>query len=299
VLADVCSDRGASRIAAEIRRPEDREAAFVRALADLMADLADSAACDLNGIPVVASGMVTSQHGWRDIPYARLPLDLPDPQLPLTRFNVKIGTSTHPILLVPGLRSDCDVMRGEECELLGLAQTPGWDGRATVVLLPGTHCKHVSVVENRVVNFTTYMTGELFEAFVEHTVLGRTATYHSGGRLISDRPAFQEGVRDAVRDGLSASLFRVRSRALLDHTLDAAAGGAYLDGLLVGDELARFVAERPRHDLWLCAGAQLTDVYRAAADELGLGGTLHCLPPEAVDRLAVLGHCVLLERSFS
>ena len=46
--------------------------------------------------------------------------------------------------------------------------------------MPGTHSKWVEVADGKIVDFSTYMTGEIFAALKGHTILG---TLDEGGCL--------------------------------------------------------------------------------------------------------------------
>ncbi len=60
-----------------------------------------------------------------------------------------------------------DVMRGEETEIFGIADTG-----AALVVLPGSHSKWARVEGGRVVAFRTFVSGELFAALRDHTIAG-------------------------------------------------------------------------------------------------------------------------------
>ena len=69
--------------------------------------------------------------------------------------------------------------------------------------LPGSHSKWVQVQDGCLVHFDTFMTGELYAAACEHTILGRTQ--QRGGPF--DQPAFERGVHVALSaDGLLGPL---------------------------------------------------------------------------------------------
>ena len=61
-----------------------------------------------------------------------------------------------------------DVMRGEETQLVGAVAA---DEASVLAVLPGTHSKWARVDRGRVVDFTTYMTGELYGVLLSHSIL--------------------------------------------------------------------------------------------------------------------------------
>src|SRR6185437_15251648 len=73
-------------------------------------------------LPLLASGMVGSRDGWREVPYVDLPVGLDAVARALSHVDSAGGRRVH---LIPGLRhiATADVMRGEETEIFGaLAQ---------------------------------------------------------------------------------------------------------------------------------------------------------------------------------
>lgn len=65
-------------------------------------------------------------------------------------------------------------MRGEETQIAGLlVRNPTYSG---AVCLPGTHSKWVRVKDGEVGDFTTFMTGEMFEVISTQTVLRHSVT---------------------------------------------------------------------------------------------------------------------------
>jgi 2-dehydro-3-deoxygalactonokinase len=207
------------------------EGGFVAALQGIAGDWLAAAP----GLPAIAAGMVGSAQGWREAPYVEVPADAEALAGRLLRFEAWPGVTLH---VVPGVRrggARPDVMRGEETQIVGLlGPQAGADMR---LVLPGTHSKWVRVDQGRIVDFHTYMTGELFALLRTHSILGRPAQAASGGEPSDD--AFDAGVK-AVRDGgpagASALLFSARTRVLTGQ-LPAAHSLDYLSGLLVGEEL--------------------------------------------------------------
>ena len=97
-------------------------------------------------LPVLMSGMVGSRNGWREAPYASCPADARAIAAKLAVVEAG-GRRVH---IVPGLVSEDDgtepdVMRGEEVEILGIAETG-----ASLVVLPGSHSKWAAVADGRI-----------------------------------------------------------------------------------------------------------------------------------------------------
>jgi 2-dehydro-3-deoxygalactonokinase len=188
------------------------------------------------GLPILACGMVGSQHGWREVPYAACPVDA----AALAAAALAVDWHGQPVRILPGLRCESrvgvpDVMRGEETQVVGaLSQDPSLAAGACIVM-PGTHSKWAQVLGGAVHSFATHMTGELFAVLRQHSVLGRLMP----AQPADDAPAFEAGVRAAREEGeqgLTHQLFAVRTLALMGR-LDPHALPDYLSGLLIGHEL--------------------------------------------------------------
>ena len=113
-------------------------AAFEAVLDGLIGDWRDA----MPELPVLACGMVGSQHGWREVPYVPCPSDasvLADAALTVTWRGA-------PVHLLPGLRCEGavgipDVMRGEETQVLGAVHLRPGLGERSCIVMPGTHSK--------------------------------------------------------------------------------------------------------------------------------------------------------------
>lgn len=217
-------------------------------------------------LPAIACGMIGSRGGWQEAPYAPCPVD----PTSLAEHLSVIDADQAPLHVVPGVMQSAsdgvlpDVMRGEETQVLGaLAGEPTLADDALLVL-PGTHCKWVSVRDGRLTGFTTYMTGELFALLREHSILGRPAQEVA---TVDSEQAFDRGVETARQSGAasaSAALFSVRSRVLADE-LRAEDSLSYLSGLLIGEELRSVLAaRRDRPPLRLIGDEGLCGRYRRA-----------------------------------
>jgi len=193
----------------------------------------DAMTADWGRLPVILSGMIGSRQGWREAPYARCPAGADD----IVRALARIDHAGGPVALVPGLvvENDAmpDVMRGEETQILGALALSGRD--AGLFLLPGTHSKWAEVTGGRIVSFRTFMTGEVFGALKDHTILGRLM------RAGDDADGFARGVREGAALGSAGALlnrlFATRSYGLMDRLADTALAD-YLSGLLIGAEVA-------------------------------------------------------------
>jgi 2-dehydro-3-deoxygalactonokinase len=214
-------------------------------------------------LPVVASGMVGSRHGWREAAYVQCPAGPSEVAAQLTPVEAD-GRRVH---LAAGLSyvdedAQPDVMRGEETEIFGVA-----DAGTGLIVLPGSHSKWAKVDGDRVVAFKTFVTGELFAALRDHTIVGAFA---KAALAKSPGEPFALGVRRGAaagacegKSGLLGLMFGARSLPLMGALPDDDAG-EYLSGLLIGAEIGEarrlFPGETPH-----VAGAEaLVERYLAA-----------------------------------
>ena len=189
-------------------------------------------------LPILASGMVGSAQGWCEAPYLSVPVDMFEVGNHLTQVKTSTGKLIH---IVPGLirRGELvNVMRGEETQILGalIACGSAPDLRKLFIGLPGTHSKWARVSGTSVEDFETFMTGEVYAALCEHTILGRTMKPSS----LFHEEAFDRGVRIAQgaagQRGVLSNIFSVRTFALTDG-LTPEEQADYLSGLIIGHEI--------------------------------------------------------------
>ena len=260
VLAERQSDEGIAAVHADWRRqgadPAGRLAFYRRILAGHIRNLEQDSGLPLGGVPVVLSGMASSSLGLAELPYLSVPFA--SNQLNVSRF-AEDSDFPNPLLVISGVRTATDVMRGEETQLAGcLIEDPSANRRLFV--LPGTHSKHAVVQGGRVTDFRTFMTGEVFALLTKHSVLA--ASVQPNADFGTYQAAFLQGVQDGTRQPLLNALFRVRTHQLFGEC-PPPENHHYLSGLLVGAELA---AIRPGDfdAITLLADGIQRQVYEAA-----------------------------------
>lgn len=228
-------------------------------------------------VSVIAAGMVGSAQGWLEAPYVDAPANADALVAGIVRVKAACGVTLH---IVPGVlqRGELpNVMRGEETQIFGaLGQHTGAadGGKRALIGLPGTHAKWAVVQAGRIERFHTFMTGEVFAALREHTILGRTM-------VTPDRPdtaAFLHGVniaRDKGQAGLLATVFSARTLGLTGQ-LAREQQPDYLSGLLIGHELAGLEAVLTQQQnslagqhLRLIGNEALCERYRVALVQFG------------------------------
>jgi len=230
-----------------------------------------------DGPPILLSGMIGSRQGWREAPYVRCPAGLSETAAAI----VTIETATlgeiavAPGVLDAGASDGPDVMRGEETQIFGaLAAMKSVDG---LFVLPGTHSKWAKVETGRIVAFRTYMTGEVFAALRNHTILGRLM---EAGQ--EDREGFIAGIRAAqamkTPGDLLHAIFMTRTLGLFER-LRGAQLADYLSGLLIAAEIIGATKDSG-DEATVIGSPSLTKRYAEAGAILGLQLRLapeHCV----------------------
>lgn len=230
-------------------------------------------------MPVVLAGMIGSNLGWANCPYAMCPTGASALTAQLHRFTAR-GIE---IAIAPGLRCTSifglpDVMRGEEVQLFGLLGLLGNPREPMLVCLPGTHAKWAVVEDGAVRSFFTSMQGEMFEVLLAHSLVGRgLPDAAASAAIVPEAPAFRDGVSRMLADPTLAAelaVFAARSRVVTGD-LPAAEARAFLSGLLIAAEVRDAVAaHRSRgiaaESVTLVGADALMPLYAAPIEAMGL-----------------------------
>jgi 2-dehydro-3-deoxygalactonokinase len=243
------------------------------------------------GLPIVMSGMVGSRQGWVEAPYVSCPAGAAEIAAAMATVPAAgIGR----VFVVPGLsardaRGAPDVMRGEETQILGALSASGRaDG---LFVLPGTHSKWARVEAGSIVDFATFMTGEVFAALKDHSLLGRLMAPPDKTDATSAADGFARGIVAAAaleRPGdLLHAIFMTRTLGLF-HELPAHALADYLSGLLIGAEI--LAGAQGAREAFVVGSPALTARYLAAGEALGIAFA------PAPENCATLGQIALLKR---
>jgi 2-dehydro-3-deoxygalactonokinase len=219
-------------------------------------------------LPILACGMIGSAQGIAEAGYIDLPADLSAVGQQLTAIGLDIGE----LHIVPGLQKTAtettapDVIRGEETQLLGLLDPERTD--PTTVILPGTHTKWVGCQGQRVTDFSTSMSGELFGLLSTSSILSRLAEptddFHPD--------AFDWGLSVGADDpaAVTSSIFSARTWAL-EGRLHPEEINDYLSGLLIGAEVTSHLSTTADSSatVIVCGTADLTMRYTHALHRQG------------------------------
>jgi 2-dehydro-3-deoxygalactonokinase len=238
--------------------------------------------------------MASSSIGMLELPYSNLPFSLSGSDLTVHAMGSK-ADFLHDVLLISGVRSEQEVMRGEETQMIGLflSGTEKYPGKG-IYILPGTHSKHIAVEEARMTGFESYMTGELFHVLGKYSIL-KDAVSETRSSALADpanRDAFNRGVLESARHPVLRSLFSVRSNQLFDR-MSKEQNGFYLSGLLIGAELAGLQHKSGR--IHLCIGNPIHCLYEWGILQLGLADRTEIVPPERMDQAIAAAHVHLFK----
>jgi 2-dehydro-3-deoxygalactonokinase len=225
-------------------------------------------------LSAVLCGMIGSSIGWVQAPYVRCPAN------PEEIIDGCVALRGGGVYIVPGVRCENrlrapDVMRGEETQILGALTLDSTlrNGRR-LLCLPGTHTKWVLLQDGVILEFLTALTGELFGALRDHSVLvsvdGRSQAVDPGGAFEEALERFKEFPHAQVLH----RLFECRSR-LLNGELIASNTAAFLSGLLIATDvsgaLQLFANSISEATVYLIGEPRLTRLYAAALSQQNCG----------------------------
>jgi 2-dehydro-3-deoxygalactonokinase len=235
------------------------------------------------GLPIIASGMITSRNGWVETPYVSLPSGVQQLADALVTHKTSEGTT---VTFVTGMAADHngapDVMRGEETQIIGASALGMSD---CVFVMPGTHSKWITVRSNQIEDYSTFMTGEVFAALSKHTILGtlmEEAPFQEG--------AFRKGCAAGLAEGsnLLHDLFGVRTLPLFDKITGTMVKD-YLSGLLIGAEVKGADVAQIKGPVTIIGCDGLADRYEIA---LGIAGLKTNRAP---DDIVAKGHFMIAQ----
>lgn len=235
---------------------------------------------------VVASGMASSSIGIQELKYSKVPFGTSGQNLLSHPITVNKDIS---LLLVSGVRTDENVMRGEEIQALGLAEYLSIQEKG-ILLLPGTHSKHIYFEKNEYKDFTTYLTGELFETLSSQTILKDSIKKTSWDDKYNK--AFLDGVNKGTMQSIIGTLFTIRARDLLQ-SASKEENYYFMSGLLIGNELAYLkYATEP---ISLAASGMLYHLYKLALETISPNSGVSYFEGEVLEKALLLGQKKILE----
>ena len=201
---------------------------------------------------IIASGMVGAKQGWIEVPYINSPCDIRN--VNFKTFKILDDANIH-ILSGVSQFNPSDVMRGEETQIAGfLLNNVDFNGS---ICLPGTHSKWVNMNSYNIQEFTTFLTGELYEIVKKYSILNHSLNttelddeiVKSSAKLVIENPSF-----------ISNKLFEIRADNLLKNS-NQTSNNSKLVGYLLGIELSGSRTYWEDKDLVIIGSSNLNKYY--------------------------------------
>ena len=239
---------------------------------------------------VIASGTITSELGLYKVDHTVAPAGIGELHAALERVSMPEICSI-PFYFVSGVKTlgtldECDMMRGEETELVGLIEA----GEECMYVLPGSHSKLVHVgADGRILSLKTMLTGEMIASISAGTILTNCVDLSI---LDFDFEALLAGYEYADRHGLNEALFKTRVLKNI-FAKDAVYTYSFFIGVLLKDEIKAILAQSAAR---IVIGGK-AQIKRATAYLLGAlsDKKIVVLDDETVDSCVVRGAVKIFE----
>lgn len=246
---------------------DERLAFYLTIIQEHIAAIEQKLSISLHEVPLILSGMASSTVGMVDVAYKEIPFLINGSDLEVHTIEAN-DTFKHKILIISGVRTDDDVMRGEETKLVGC--TSDSSSKNYVYIFPGTHPKHVEVKDGKAIAFKTFITGELFDLLSKKSILAVSVEEGKDFQQSNNLQYFEKGVRDSNNANLLHSCFLVRTNQVFNK-LNKQENFFYLSGLLIGTQL-RDLQHTASAGLTVVGNNTLTPYYTTALGVIGLPG---------------------------
>ena len=206
------------------------------------------------------SGMAGSIDGWQETKYLLCPIKLEE----LSQNLVRLKNIEEDICIVTGIKSvkdDCiELMRGEEIQVFGAMQK--MEIKDGIFILPGTHSKWVKVERERVVDFKTNMSGEVFDLMSSVSILSKSIK----SKKINMR-AFKKGLKLSLSEyGVLNQMFQVRTQA---DKVGKEGAYSFLSAVIIGSEIRYMSRVFESKKITLIGTAVLNNLYKSALLKYG------------------------------
>ena len=214
---------------------------LIPALRDAIAEiLAARGICESEVTAIIASGTITSELGLYTVDHTTAPAGIAELQAASKRVSLP-EICAIPFFFISGVKTrgeldECDMMRGEETELMGLIE----GGVESMYVLPGSHSKLVSVsADGRIKSLKTMLTGEMIASISSGTILANCVDLSISE---FDFEALEVGYEYADRHGLNEALFKTRVLKNI-FAKDAVYTYSFFIGVLLKDEIKAILKE--------------------------------------------------------
>ncbi|MDO6473365.1 2-dehydro-3-deoxygalactonokinase [Maribacter sp. 1_MG-2023] len=235
---------------------------------------------------VIAAGMASSNIGMQNLPYGQIPFNTQGDGLLWQVMSFKENLA---ILLISGVKTESGMMRGEEIQAFGLAKYLE-SYQSGILILPGTHSKHIDYKKGEFSTLKSFMTGEVFELFSCNSILSNSV---EKCHWINKRhDAFKQGLEIGFSGELSANLFSIRARHILN---DANKKDNYylLSGMLIGDELSYL--KGTRQTIFLAATEPFYSMYKLALETFLKDTQVICFGDKVLEKALLIGQKKIIQ----
>ena len=235
---------------------------------------------------IVISGMASSNLGLQELPYADMPFDQSGAGL---KWQNIVSQNGLELLLISGVKSESGIMRGEEIQAIGLEQQLKLFDKG-ILILPGTHSKHLTFEQGKFTSLKTFMTGEIFELMSKQSIVVNSVASSKWGP--SRESAFISGLNTGLKGGLTANLFSIRADHVINNT--SKEDNFYkLSGMIIGDELGYLQGHET--NVVLAAPDPVLTLYQTALKQIILSQQLEILDKKDLERALLMGQKKIME----
>lgn len=241
---------------------------------------------DYGNCLIVASGMASSNIGVMELKYGDMPFDENGKGI---YYQLLSYENESDILLVSGIKDDRGMMRGEEIQAIGLSKFLKSDKKG-ILILPGTHSKHINYEAGEFSSLKSFMTGELFDLLSTQSILSNNV--ESCQWIGKRRKAFVEGSVIGLSQGLSENLFSIRANHLIG---DANKKDNFyrLSGMFIGDELSYL--QNYNGKIFLAASQPFFDMYSLVLSSILKPDQVICFDNTILENALLIGQRKILE----
>lgn len=229
---------------------------------------------------IIAAGMATSNIGLYELDYAEIPFNGNGKSLISKQIELKDNLE---LVLISGVKNQHGMMRGEETQAIGLEDNLKTYGDG-ILILPGTHSKHITYKNGDFVELKNFMTGELFEIISQKSILSNSIKKSNKDQIIEE--PFFEGLKLGNQGKLTSSLFSIRANDIL-RGAKKEDNYFFLSGLLIGDELS-YLNELDT-TVFLASPDPISNLYNLALEHIVGSERLVAFKSEVVEKAMLRG----------
>jgi 2-dehydro-3-deoxygalactonokinase len=285
VLAETLSTRGISGTFdwwKQSGKQENERLSFYQSiLTEQIGKMGGEPEVSLSGLPLIISGMASSNIGMMELSYKEAPFNADGHDLYIKTIEAT-DDFKHRTLMISGAKTADDAMRGEETQLIGCLNDD--DKEDQFFIFPGTHSKHIRVKNGEAVDVKTFMTGEFFELLSKKSILSSNVEESRDLFNAGNLKSFEQGVADSLHSNVLHSSFLVRTNHLFGK-LSKQENYCYLSGLLIGTELKELINSRIL--LTIVSNELLEKLYSSALQKLGIRNIKY----QDAGKAVIKGHC--------